>query len=40
MVSAMGISSTLTVSGSSCTVSTTYNGTTTTGMDSVVSACH
>ncbi len=34
-----GLSSTLTVSGSSCTVSTTYNGMTSTLSGSVVSDC-
>ena len=39
MVSASGISSTLTVSGSSCMVSTTYNGMTSNLSGSVVSSC-
>ncbi len=34
-----GLSSTLTVSGSSCTVSTTYNGTTSNLSGSVVPSC-
>jgi hypothetical protein len=39
MVSQGGLTSTLTVNGSSCTVSTTFNGSTTSLSGSVVSSC-